>query len=404
MSEPSAAESERRGRLARIGFGIAAVGFSARAIGAAAFWFWLPAPDFARHCLLACLLWLLAVRLVRTGHVDAAIFLAGLEWTLYLVDASATFGVHADFELMVPVLAVSVLMYGHLSFRIRVAMAVAPVAIYLPLRLLAEDPAPMVRLGESRLAILSAANFILFSLVTILITASMVRMAESARRRAEEVGEARTQLIADLSHELRTPAATSLAAAQAALRHATTLEECHELFGVVDRGARAIGGIVERMLELASLDRGEKRAVLREELGASVRKIVDEFRPLAAERDIRFEIREAPIDALTDETLLRIVLGNLLANAIRFSPAGGKVEVGIAEGPAITVRDEGPGIAATDLPKIFDRFWRADPSRSRKGGNYGLGLSIAKEYAAILGARLEVTSEPGRGAAFTIRW
>ncbi len=70
----------------------------------------------------------------------------------------------------------------------------------------------------------------------------------------------------------------------------------------------------------------------------------------------------------------------------------------------ITVRDQGPGIAAEDLPHIFKRYWRADKARSRQQGHHGLGLAIARRYAGLLGAGVEVESSPGEGAVFTIRW
>jgi two-component system sensor histidine kinase BaeS len=99
---------------------------------------------------------------------------------------------------------------------------------------------------------------------------------------------------------------------------------------------------------------------------------------------------------------LRQVVGNLVSNAIRHTPPGGSVTVG-ANGTAITVRDTGSGIAAADQPKVFDRFWRADESRSRATGGSGLGLAIARQLTEAHGGTIEVESEPGRGTLFTIR-
>jgi two-component system sensor histidine kinase BaeS len=103
-----------------------------------------------------------------------------------------------------------------------------------------------------------------------------------------------------------------------------------------------------------------------------------------------------------DPVRLRQMVGNLVSNGIRYTPRGGSVTVG-AQGSTITVRDTGVGIAAENLPKVFDRFWRADESRSRATGGSGLGLAIVRKLADAHGGTVEVDSTPGSGTTFTIR-
>jgi two-component system sensor histidine kinase BaeS len=113
-----------------------------------------------------------------------------------------------------------------------------------------------------------------------------------------------------------------------------------------------------------------------------------------------------PVEVFADPARLRQALGNLVANAVRHTPAGGAVEVMVrahAAEAVLTVTDTGPGIAAEHLPHLFDRFYRAEPSRSRATGGSGLGLAITKHLIEAHHGRIDVTSAPGAGATFTIR-
>jgi signal transduction histidine kinase len=108
-----------------------------------------------------------------------------------------------------------------------------------------------------------------------------------------------------------------------------------------------------------------------------------------------------------DRQRIREMLLNLVTNAIKYTPPGGTIDVSLAEqdtGVALTVRDTGIGIAPGDLPHIFERFWRADPARSRTGDRpgTGLGLAITKWIAEAHGGSITVQSRPGRGTVFTV--
>jgi len=107
-----------------------------------------------------------------------------------------------------------------------------------------------------------------------------------------------------------------------------------------------------------------------------------------------------------DSQRLEQVLGNLLSNALRYTPSGGRIVVRAwadEQGAALAVQDSGVGIAPDDLPHVFERFYRADPSRSRADGGSGLGLAIVKQIVEAHGGQVEVQSLPEQGATFTVR-
>ena len=122
---------------------------------------------------------------------------------------------------------------------------------------------------------------------------------------------------------------------------------------------------------------------------------------------IRSQIPSRPVVLGIDRTRIRQLLLNLVTNAVKYTPAGGEIGVGLAdqEGTVqLVVRDTGIGIAAGDLPHIFDRFWRADPARARdtEGTGTGLGLAITKWIAEVHGGSISVQSRPGKGTVFTV--
>jgi two-component system, OmpR family, sensor histidine kinase BaeS len=126
---------------------------------------------------------------------------------------------------------------------------------------------------------------------------------------------------------------------------------------------------------------------------------------------VRVDAPPGPVPVLADPARLRQALGNLVSNAVTHTPPGGTVVVAVrgrgrgrsGDGVLLTVTDTGRGIAAEHLPRVFDRFYRADPSRSRTTGGSGLGLAITKHLVEAHGGTIEAASTPGRGSVFTIR-
>jgi signal transduction histidine kinase len=136
-------------------------------------------------------------------------------------------------------------------------------------------------------------------------------------------------------------------------------------------------------------------------------RVVRKYQILADSKGIRFEITGvSTLPATGDENQLEQVVGNLVDNAIKYTPPGGSVRVNLAAGESrgeVEVVDTGPGIPSHQLPRIFERFYQVDKERAREAGGVGLGLAIARVLAERNGAELAVDSTPGTGSKFTLR-
>jgi signal transduction histidine kinase len=215
------------------------------------------------------------------------------------------------------------------------------------------------------------------------------------------------QAVADISHELRTPIASLLATIDVALRkprtpdqYRTTLEECRLI-------SKQLGQLVERIMTLASLDAGnDHTAVGRVDAADLATGCVAVIRPLAAAHDLTVSVRLADELAVeTDAGKLREVLMNLLHNAVEYNRPGGTIDLAARRDGAAAVfevRDTGIGMTPEVRERIFERFYRADASRSATGVHAGLGLAIVKEYVARLGGTIAVESAPGVGTTFRV--
>ncbi len=219
----------------------------------------------------------------------------------------------------------------------------------------------------------------------------------------QRLGRARRDFIANISHELRTPL-TSIRLivdsllSSAALTPATPLEK----IGVE---VQALEQMAQELLDLAQIESGQ--AVVRlvpVPVVSLIQRAVQRLTPQATQKQLRVSV-EAPPDltALADAEQINRVIGNLLHNAIKFTPTAGHIWVRArpaGEDVLIEVADTGPGITPGDLPRVFERFFRGD--RSRAGGGTGLGLAIAKHVVEAHGGRIWVESEgrAGRGAIF----
>jgi two-component system heavy metal sensor histidine kinase CusS len=215
------------------------------------------------------------------------------------------------------------------------------------------------------------------------------------------------QAVADISHELRTPIAALMATIDVALRKQRTpdqyraaLEECRLI-------SKQLGQLVERIMTLASLDAGNDRTqITRVDAADLAASCVAVIRPLAAANGITVDLAvEGPLETDTDAAKLREVLMNLLHNAVEYNRTDGVIELSAwQEGLNVIfeVRDTGIGIAPEVKHRIFERFFRADPSRHATGIHAGLGLSIVKEYVERLGGTIAVESTPGVGSVFRV--
>jgi len=215
------------------------------------------------------------------------------------------------------------------------------------------------------------------------------------------------QFTADASHELRTPLAVIISEAQTTLARERSSAEYRETVETCLDAAQQMRRLTESLLELARFDASQEY-IQREHLDVSetTRACVERIRPLAHQRGIQIHCDLAPVRICGDTDRLGQVITNLLTNAIHYNKPKGEIRVGTRgeNGAAIvTVADTGQGIAPEDLPHIFERFYRADKSRSRAAGRSGLGLAISKAIVDAHGGTIEVTSQPGAGTTFTVR-
>jgi two-component system phosphate regulon sensor histidine kinase PhoR len=226
------------------------------------------------------------------------------------------------------------------------------------------------------------------------------------RRRLEQV---RRDFVANASHELRTPL-TSIRGFVEALEDGAMAEAetAARFLGKIRTHADRMASLVSDLLELSRLEAGEQAP--RWDLvsaGAVVEEALGSVASLAQARGIALTDRvETDGEMRTDADRLRRLLENLLENAIKYTPEGGHVELAAraAEGAIVLeVKDDGPGIPAAHLPRIFERFYRVDKGRSRELGGTGLGLSIVKHLAESIEAQVAVASQVGRGTTFTVR-
>ncbi|TMR02723.1 HAMP domain-containing protein [Actinomadura soli] len=237
----------------------------------------------------------------------------------------------------------------------------------------------------------------------------MLAQIEASFREREASRDRLRRFVADASHELRTPVATVRGYAELFRRGAADRpEDLAKAMRRIESEAERMGRLVDEMLLLARLDEGrplEREPVDLAALAADAvadATVVEPGRPLTLETD-------GPVVVTGDAGRLRQVLDNLLANVRRHTPPGTAATVRVSErdGDAVLeVADEGPGIPAGDRARVFERFYRADPSRSRdvtaQPGGSGLGLSIVAAVAAAHGGRAAAADAPGGGAAFTI--
>ncbi|MBI3140633.1 MAG: HAMP domain-containing protein [Rhodocyclales bacterium] len=214
---------------------------------------------------------------------------------------------------------------------------------------------------------------------------------------------------ADAAHELRTPLAALKSLGEVALLAPRSPAEYRDCVGAMLEEADRLQALVNGLLLLARIEQGRLPVNLGEvELGALAEEAAAMLRELAEEKRQTLRVtRSAPAPARADGVLLRQAVLDLLDNAIKFSPPGAAIELRarLHEGkPVLEVRDSGPGIAWSEQSRVFDRFYRCDPSRTHApgSGGFGLGLAIARSLTETQGGRIELDSTPGCGATFRI--
>lgn len=227
---------------------------------------------------------------------------------------------------------------------------------------------------------------------------------------AEErrVDVVRRDFVANVSHELKTPVGAISLLAEAVLAAADDAEQVRHFAERMQVEASRLSTLVQDVIDLSRLQ-GDDPLTRAEVVNVDdlVSRAVDEVRTLALRNQIEIEVGE-PCECLVygDERQLLAALRNLLMNAVAYSASHTRVAVGIRVADSlveIAVKDQGIGIAANDLDRVFERFYRVDPARSRVTGGTGLGLAIVKHVSQNHGGECTVWSEVGVGSTFTIR-
>jgi signal transduction histidine kinase len=221
----------------------------------------------------------------------------------------------------------------------------------------------------------------------------------------EVLERSRQDLVANVSHELKTP----ITAIRAHLENlADGIEQPdRETMQVMLNQTERLGRLVDQLLDLSKLESGEVPLQLEPmPLAPVIDQVLSEFSVGRAVTDVAL-IDDVPDDlaVAADRERIHQVVFNLVDNAVRFTPPGGEVTIRAwreDERVQIEIHDTGVGVAPEHLPRVFERFYRADPARSRDdGGGTGIGLAIARSIVEGHGGRIAATSEPGRGATFT---
>jgi two-component system OmpR family sensor kinase len=232
------------------------------------------------------------------------------------------------------------------------------------------------------------------------------RIEESFAARVESESKLR-RFVADASHELRTPITAIRGFAELHRQGAVTGEEkTKELIGRIENESKRMGSLVEDLLLLARLDQSRQMKSEPVNLSKLVSDAVESARAAGPNHPVNFNKSDDEIYALGDNDRIHQVVANLLANARTHTPVGTKIDVSVIQsedGVRIRIADNGPGLSEKDQEQIFERFYRADPSRVRTDGEgTGLGLSIVDAVMRAHAGQVSVESELGKGATFTL--
>jgi two-component system OmpR family sensor kinase len=242
---------------------------------------------------------------------------------------------------------------------------------------------------------------------------SSFRAQQTSEEQARASEGRMRRFVADASHELRTPLTSIRGFAELHRQGAVTdPEDIRRLMQRIESEATRMGLLVEDLLQLARLDQQRPLSLAPVDLAELAGDAVHDARAVQPDRPIALHLDPSLTDApvvIGDEARLRQILGNLVTNALTHTPVTARVTVRLSEDPAapgtvvVSVTDQGPGLAPADAQRVFERFYRADASRTRAAGGSGLGLSIVASLVAAHGGRVDLTTAPGEGATFAVR-
>ena len=251
-------------------------------------------------------------------------------------------------------------------------------------------------------------NLLYYNLIILILSSiGSYFLAKRTLKPIEEAMDTQNRFTADASHELRTPLAAMRAEIEVSLRDKKiNFNDSKRLLKSNLEEVEKLENLSNALLKLSHLQEDIKRDFANVSLKETMLEAFEKVEKLADKKNIEFKVKLSDVLVKADKHSLIELFVILLDNAIKYSPGDSKININLekeASHVVVTIKDEGIGIKAMDLPHIFDRFFRADSSRSKeKVDGYGLGLSIAKQIVELHGGRISVESTPGKGSEFRV--
>jgi signal transduction histidine kinase/ligand-binding sensor domain-containing protein/DNA-binding response OmpR family regulator len=233
-------------------------------------------------------------------------------------------------------------------------------------------------------------------------------MSKFEAAKLHEVDELKSRFFANISHEFRTPLTLILGPIKR-MRDASDDEQAREDLGLVHRNATRLLELVNQLLDLSRLESGNmKLQAAPENIIPLLKGLLQSFCSYAERKNISMAFTSSAENIVVyfDREKLQKIITNILSNAFKFTPQGGRVELSVTQGArfvSVRISDTGIGIPAGEIPRIFDRFYQVDGSHAGKQEGTGIGLSLTRELVELHKGTITVESEEGRGTAFTVR-
>lgn len=242
------------------------------------------------------------------------------------------------------------------------------------------------------------------------LTPEVIVLVVEDRTQARRIEETRRDFVVNVSHELKTPVGGLRLLAEAVEEAADDPEAVARFAARMKKETVRLSSLVQEIVDLSRLQGADTVAAAKPvDLGACAVSAAEETRLLAEGRGIEITLHadEGSHVVMGDEGLLTTAIRNLVNNAVNYSADGTRITVGVSaddDDVVVQVSDEGIGLSAVEVERVFERFYRVDPARSRQTGGTGLGLAIVKHVTANHGGRINVWSEPGVGSTFEMQF